>query len=179
MGYFLTASSNLSVKTSCGNHEFWWSSYILLSLLTLLTSLSRDGLKNHWILMRKTLIFWWREQINKWGGASTLKAQFSHTEVVKESLSGERAECTESLGGLLVIGLHLLPKPPLFLSSSVPIRLAGPPSFGLTGWQILPLLLWRVKAGQESVGVHCQPACLASWSSLLRLVQASALLTFW
>lgn len=92
--------------------------------------------------MRKTLIFWWREeQIKKRGGASTLKAQFSHTEVVKGSLSGERAECTESLGGLLVIGLHLLPRPPLFLSSSVPTRLAGPPSFGLTGWQILPLLL--------------------------------------
>lgn len=49
--------------------------------------------------MRKTLIFWWREeQINEWGEASTLKAQFSHTEVVKGSLSGEIAECTESLG---------------------------------------------------------------------------------
>lgn len=70
--------------------------------------------------MKKMLIFWWREeQINKWGGASTLKAQYSHTEVAKGSLSGERAENTESLGGSLAMGLHPLPRSSLFLSPSV------------------------------------------------------------
>lgn len=120
MDCFLTASSNPSIKASCGNHAFWWGPCIFLSLLTLLASLSRDGLDDHWIPMKKTLIFWWREeQINKWWGASTLKVQCNHTEVAKGSLSGERAECTESLGGPLVIGLHPVLRPPLFLSSSV------------------------------------------------------------
>lgn len=133
MDCFLSSSSDISAKASCGNHEFWWGPCIFLSQLTLLASLSRDGLEDHWIPIKKAFIFWWiEEQINKWGGASTLKAQYHHTEVAKGSLSGERAECTEGLGGPLGIGLHPPPRPSLFLSSSVPVRLAGPPRFGLT-----------------------------------------------